>query len=289
MQTVQIIVVTGLSGSGKSTAIRALEDLGFVCVDNMPVVLLPRFLDLLDHASKPTPNMALVIDAREGSFIKEAEATFRTVKAEGHHLEIVFLEADNDTLLRRYSETRRKHPLSPHGNVESGVRTERATLADLRHMADHIIDTTDLNVHDLRRAIQDLFDPNADNARRLIVNVVSFGFKAGLPRGADLVFDVRFLLNPHFVAELRPKTGIQPDVARYVLAQPNTSEFLNKINDLLEFLLPLYEAESKAYLTIAFGCTGGQHRSVSIAEHVAATLAKRFPFPVNTHHRDLPR
>ena len=287
MKPVKIVVITGLSGSGKSTAIRALEDLDYFCIDNMPVVLLPRFLNLLHDGTNPIKHVGLVIDAR-GDFLAEAEATFRAVKAEGHHLEILFLEADDDTLVRRYSETRRKHPLAPKGTVEEGVLAERNALNDLRHMADHVIDSTTFNVHELKRALGHLFSDQPDQPRRLIVNVVSFGFKAGLPKGADLVFDVRFLLNPHFVSTLRAKTGLQPDVSHYVLSQPNTRIFLNHLTALLDFLLPQYEAEGKTYLTIAIGCTGGKHRSVAIAEFIAAHIAKS-PCTVNTHHRDMPR
>ena len=286
MKPVQIVVITGLSGSGKSTAIRALEDLDYFCIDNMPVVLLPKFLDLLHGADNPIQKMGLVVDAR-GAFLTEAEATFRAVKAEGHHLEILFLEADDDTLVRRYSETRRKHPLAPRGSVEEGVLAERHALQDLRHMADHVLGTTPLNVHDLRRAVGRLFSDQKED-RRLIVNVVSFGFKAGLPKGADLVFDVRFLLNPHFIPELRPQTGLQPDVSRYVLSQPKTQTFIEHLSSMLDFLIPQYEAEGKSYLTIAIGCTGGKHRSVAIAQFIAEHLACS-PHTINTHHRDMPR
>jgi UPF0042 nucleotide-binding protein len=285
MKPVQIVVITGLSGSGKSTAIRALEDLDYFCIDNMPVVLLPKFLGLIHASDNPIEKLALVVDAR-GAFLTEAETTFLAVKAEGHHLEILFLEADDETLVQRYSETRRKHPLAPKGSVEEGVLAERHALQNLRLIADHVIGTTSLNVHELRRAVGQLYGDQKED-RQLIVNIVSFGFKAGLPKGADLVFDVRFLLNPHFIPELRPQTGLQEDVSKYVLSQPKTQTFLKHLFSMLDFLLPQYETEGKSYLTIAIGCTGGKHRSVALAQFVAQQMSSS-PYTINTHHRDIP-
>lgn len=285
MRSIHIVVVTGMSGSGKSTAIRALEDLGYFCVDNLPVLLLPRFLELVSQSQHSIQHVALVIDVREGAFLDDARATFAQVEAAGHTLEIVFLEADTDVLVRRYSETRRRHPLAPHGAVRQGIEQEIKDMAELRHMAQHTVNTSSLTVHDLKRRIQDLFNPEPDSAPRLTVNVLSFGFKHGLPSESDLVFDVRFLTNPYFVEALRTQSGRHPDVAAYVLHQSAAQTFLTHVHDLLDFLLPQYLNEGKTYLTIAVGCTGGQHRSVAIAEAVARRLAP-LPYVVNVRHRD---
>jgi UPF0042 nucleotide-binding protein len=283
---IHIVVITGLSGSGKSTAIRALEDIGFYCIDNLPVVLLPKFLELAMQARTPTPRVGLVIDAREGEFLHTAEATFREVRQEGHKLDIVFLEADVESLVRRYSETRRKHPMAQHGTVLEGIEVEMAALTDLRHLADLSLDTSAMTPHALRQTIQHRFSGHAPQERHLTVNLVSFGFRHGVPMGADLVFDVRFLRNPYFVHELRPQSGRDPQVADYVLSQPHAQTFLGHLYGLLDFALPLYQAEGKTYLTIAIGCTGGHHRSVAVVEELKHHLS-RLPYHINLHHRDL--
>jgi UPF0042 nucleotide-binding protein len=286
VQSVHIVVITGLSGSGKSTAIRALEDLGYFCVDNLPVVLLPQFLELNQRLTPATPRIGLVIDARERHFLPKAEAIFNDLRAQGYPIEIVFLEADVEVLVRRYSETRRKHPLAPDGPIRDGIQAEQDQLTDLRHLAAHTLDTTAMTVHDLRRAIQDLYHAPLPHQRALTLNVMSFGFRHGVPVEADLVFDIRFLQNPHFVPALRHKTGLEPEVEAYVLSQADAQTFLRHLYGLLDFVLPLYRAEGKTYLTIAIGCTGGQHRSVALARRLGAHLSD-LSYPVNLRHRDL--
>lgn len=288
MERVQIVVITGLSGSGKSTAINALEDLGYFCIDNLPVALLPQFLTMIDASQHRINRMGLVIDVRGGEFLEDAEDIFRSVMAEGHHVEILFLDADDDTLVQRFSATRRKHPLANNGRISEGVAAERDAISDLRHMARHIIDTTEMNVHELRRAVRKLYNPDQERERHVHVNILSFGFRHGVPRGADLVFDVRFMRNPHFIPELRPLTGLDKGVSDYVLQDAHTQTFIDHLIPMIEFLLPQYDAEGKTYLTIAFGCTGGQHRSVTIAEFVAKHLSDH-PHTINVHHRDAPR
>lgn len=290
MEQVNIVVITGLSGSGKSTAIDALEDLGYFCIDNLPVVLLPGLLATLNEDGRQSvARVGLGVDVRGGQFLAQAEQIFRQVMAEGHHLEILFLEADNDSIVRRFSATRRKHPLAHGGRLQEGVAAERRALADLRQMARTIIDTSDLTVHDLRRSVERLYNPDEGaRARKMTVNVLSFGFKHGIPRGADLVFDVRFLSNPHFVPALRPHTGQRPEVAQYVMADPNTGQFLEHVLPMLRFLLPQYQQEGKHYLTVAFGCTGGKHRSVALAEHVFEHIRSQDgASEFKLHHRDI--
>ncbi len=285
MESVKIVVITGLSGSGKSTAIRALEDLDYFCIDNLPVVLLPKFLELGTQSRHSITHLGLVIDVRDQNFLSTASDTFEAVRKDGHNLEIVFLEASLDTLVRRYSETRRKHPLAQQGPVREGIEAEQEQLNDLRHMARYVLDTSSMTVHDLRREIQALY--NLEQSRRMTVNILSFGFKNGVPAESDLVFDVRFLQNPHFIPALRAQTGLDPLVSRYVLSQKNTQILLTHLFELLGFLLPLYEAEGKNYLTIALGCTGGKHRSVATAVELRRRL-QPLSYVVNLHHRDIP-
>jgi len=284
---VVIVVVTGLSGSGKSTALRALEDLGYFCVDNMPVALLPKFIELTRQSRPRITHIALVMDVREPSFVEEGERVFTEVEQMGQELHVLFLEAEVETLVRRYSETRRLHPLSPHGSVRDGILQEIDALASMRHAADETIDTTDLTVHDLKNRVQALYAPDRARARALTVNLMSFGFKHGLPAEADLVFDVRFLANPHFVQALKPLTGKDSGVSAYVLEQPAAQTFLSQIVGMMEFVLPLYQAEGKRYLTVAIGCTGGQHRSVAMAEELQRRLGL-LPYTLNLVHRDMP-
>ncbi len=265
----QIVVITGLSGSGKSTAIRALEDAGFFCIDNLPVLLLPKLTELAalgGHISR----LALVIDAREGVFLKEAPRVFDEARRAGNQVEVLFLDSSDDSLIRRFSETRRRHPLAPDGSVAEGIRLERTALKDLREIADQVIDTSVLNVHDLKRLVQARFSPEPSNHPS--ISVVSFGYRYGVPPQADLVFDVRFLPNPYFVPELKGLTGREEKVAKYVLDRPESQVFLEKIVDLCGFLFPRYQKEGKAYLTVALGCTGGKHRSVAIAHELADRL-----------------
>ncbi|MCE9670579.1 RNase adapter RapZ [Myxococcus stipitatus] len=263
-----MVVITGMSGSGKSTAIRALEDSGFFCIDNLPVLLLPKLTELAGGGN--IERMALVMDVREGVFLKEAPRILDEVRRAGHHVEVLFLDSSDDSLIRRFSETRRRHPLAPNGTVAEGIKAEREELRDLREIADQVIDSSVLNVHDLKRMVQARFSP--EPAAGPSLSVMSFGYRYGVPPQADLVLDVRFLPNPYFVPELKGLTGKVPKVAAYVLDREETQQFLEKVVDLCRFLFPRYQKEGKAYLTVALGCTGGKHRSVAIAAELTRRL-----------------
>ena len=265
----QIVVITGMSGSGKSTAIRALEDAGYFCIDNLPVLLLPKLTELAGGGH--IDRVALVIDARESVFLHEAPRILADVKRAGHQLDVLFLDASDESLLRRFSETRRKHPLAPDGSVMQGLMKERHLLRDLREMADQVIDSSALNVHDLKRMVQARFSPNPDSGPSL--SLMSFGYRYGVPPQADLVLDVRFLPNPYFIPEMKGLTGKNPTVAAYVLDREESQQFLAKVEDLCRFLFPRYQKEGKAYLTVALGCTGGKHRSVAIAAELTRRLS----------------
>ncbi len=267
--TKQIVVITGMSGSGKSTAIRALEDAGYFCIDNLPVLLVPKLTELAGGGH--IDRMALVIDARESVFLHEAPRILADVKRAGHQLDVLFLDASDESLLRRFSETRRKHPLAPEGSVMQGLMKERHLLRDLREMADQVIDSSALNVHDLKRMVQARFSPNPDSGPSL--SLMSFGYRYGVPPQADLVLDVRFLPNPYFIPEMKGLTGKNPKVAAYVLDREESQQFLAKVEDLCRFLFPRYQKEGKAYLTVALGCTGGKHRSVAIAAELTRRLS----------------
>ncbi|RMF90057.1 MAG: RNase adapter RapZ [Nitrospinota bacterium] len=278
-------MVTGLSGSGKSVAIKAFEDLGFYCVDNLPIRLLPTFAELALQ-SPEISQAALGIDIREGDFFSELLVVLDKLKREGFHMEILFLEAQDEVLVRRYSETRRRHPLAGNIPVLEGIKRERELLEELRQRADRVIDTSECTVHQLREIINTTYQP-MHRYRRMAISIISFGYKFGLPINADLVFDIRFLPNPHFVPELRPYTGNEERVARYVLDSDITRQFLQQLSTFLRFLLPLYEEqEQKAYLTIAIGCTGGKHRSVAIANYLERLLTS-LDYYVTVRHRDL--
>jgi len=266
----RIIVITGMSGSGKSIAIRALEDAGFFCIDNLPVLLLPKLTELVS-LGRETPRLALVVDAREGVFLHEAPRTIAEVRRAGHQVDVLFLDATDDILTRRFSETRRRHPLAPGVGVLEGIHREREALKDLRELADQVIDTSELNVHDLKRLVQSRFSPGAQNQPS--ISILSFGYRYGVPPQADLVFDLRFLPNPYFVPQMKGLTGVHPDVAQFVLERPDTQMFLDKVVDFCRFLFPRYQQEGKAYLTIALGCTGGKHRSVAVARELARRLS----------------
>ena len=283
----RFIVVTGLCGGGKSQAIRALADLGCFCVDNLPTQLIPTLANLSKRGSADLPKVALVIDVREGSFLREFPRVWKRLKATpGLDPLLVFLEATHDTLVRRFSETRRPHPLAHGRSVVEGLRAERRQMQKIRELADDIVDTTHLTVHQLRERF--LGFSEARSARqKLLVTLLSFGFKHGLPVDADLVFDVRFLPNPHFVDRLRPQTGRDPAVVRFLERQPQTGEFLARLSDLLLFLVPQYVHEGKSYLTIAIGCTGGRHRSVMVAEALMPVLRKAAGVRVQVRHRDV--
>lgn len=278
-----IVFVAGLSGSGKTTAMAALEDLGFYCVDNLPPMLIKQFLELCAQSTPPVERTALAIETREPAFLEGVPDVVRELRAEGSRVELVFLDSDNETLVNRYRETRRVHPLSPGGNVEEGIERERQLLVDLARMADVVVDTSRLNVHQLRETVVRHI---VGAARSTVVNVTSFGYRFGTPRSAELLFDVRFLPNPHFEPDLRPKTGQDADVAEYVLKAERTGALLEHLRQLLGFLLPLYDEEGKAYLTIGIGCTGGRHRSVAIANRLAQDL-RAIGREINVTHRDV--
>ncbi|WP_263353479.1 RNase adapter RapZ [Acidicapsa acidisoli] len=285
----ELVIVTGTSGSGKASALKAFEDLGFYAVDNLPLELLPDFADLV-VASPEMERAVIVVDVREGPTLDRLPSILQKVK-KTLHTSVVFLDATDAVLVRRYSETRRPHPLSRSEMVARSITSERQMLDAVRNVADFILDTSGFNVHELRAYVQAKFGPqNGDSTQigQLLVSCLSFGFKNGVPLDADLVFDVRFLPNPHFVPEFRKLTGRHPKVAKYVRDFPQTTEFLNKVTELMLFLLPYYEKEGKSYLTIAFGCTGGQHRSVMMAEEMAKRLGKA-GFRVKAVHRDMPR
>jgi RNase adapter protein RapZ len=283
----RIVLLTGMSGGGKSTAIRALEDAGWFCIDNLPVLLVPKLLELVVHgASDEVHRLALVIDAREGRFLDQTPQAVDEVRRAGHRLEVVFLDSADETLTRRFSETRRRHPLSPDGTVADGIALERKLLAALRALADVVIDTTRMNVHELRDVITARFGAAGD-ADALNVTLVSFGFRNGIPANSDLVLDVRFLPNPYFVEGLKPHPGTDPRVSEWVLGRPQTQEFLEHLESLLAFLLPQYKAEGKSYLTVSIGCTGGRHRSVALAEELSRRLTDKHRARVKVTHRDV--
>ena len=270
----QIIVITGMSGSGKSTAIRALEDSGWFCIDNLPAPLLPKVTELSAPGGEDK-KLAFVIDVREGRFLADAPRVLDEARRAGHHVEVLFLDSSDDALVRRYSETRRRHPLGGRGGVHEGIARERAALKELREQAQHLVDTSSLTVHELKRQIQSRFGGEATG--QLAVTLMSFGFKYGVPSQADLMFDVRFLPNPYFVPELKALTGKDPAVAAYVMDRPETKEFITRCFELLAFLLPRYQREGKAYLTVAVGCTGGKHRSVAVTAALAERLKEGWP------------
>jgi RNase adapter protein RapZ len=283
----RIVLLTGMSGGGKSTAIRALEDAGWFCIDNLPVLLLPKLLELVVHGgSDEVHRLALVIDAREGRFLDQTPQQVEAVRRAGHRLEVVFLDSADEALSRRFSETRRRHPLSPEGTVADGIALERKLLSALRGIADLVIDTTRMNVHELRDVITARFGAAGD-ADALNVTLVSFGYRNGIPSNSDLVLDVRFLPNPYFVEGLKPHPGTDPRVSEWLLARPQTQEFLEHLESLLAFLLPQYRGEGKSYLTVSLGCTGGRHRSVALAEELSKRLTARHRARVKVTHRDV--
>jgi len=280
----RLVIISGLSGSGKSTAARAMEDQGFFVVDNLPLVMLPDFMQRARQELCQHTDVAVVIDVRNRTFLTDHAGTFEQLRASGHQIEILFFEADDDELLRRYSETRRMHPLALAGTVQEGVTKERRQLQLLRDAATRVIDSSNLNVRQLRDLVLEYL--GTENMARLIVNIESFGYRYGLPLAADLVFDVRFLPNPHYIPELQPLTGLDQQVRDYVLTQSEARDFRYHLDNLLTFLLPHYRKEGKSYLTIGIGCTGGRHRSVSIVED----LYQHFPVAdviVQSSHRDV--
>jgi RNase adapter protein RapZ len=282
---IKITIITGLSGSGKTTAINALEDAGFFCIDNLPVSLLPRFLKLKSKADSEITRLALVMDLREREFLQQYPKIFQGLRDKGYMFEIIFLEASTETLLRRYSQTRRKHPLSEGKSVLEGIEAERAALRDLRDLADLVIDTSNYNVHQLKEIILTHALKEVPG-KRMKIYVLSFGYKYGLPYDADIVIDVRCLPNPNFVEELKDLNGTSREVKQFMDRQKETRQFLKKYLNLLLYLIPLYEREGKSSLTIAVGCTAGRHRSVSIAETIFEELKKTHNV-VTVTHRDI--
>jgi len=281
----QVVILTGVSGSGKTTALRALEDGGFYCIDNFPVVFLEKLVELIGHTAGEVSRLALVVDAREGRFLRDAPRIIEEVRAKGGDVVVLYLDASDESLLRRYSETRRRHPLAGEsGSVPEGIAAERKALAGLKALADEVVDTTQLNVHELKRLAHNRFV--GAGAETMGVTLVSFGFRSGIPTHADLVLDVRFLPNPYFIPELKPFPGTDPRVRDWVLGQKDAQLFLAKADDLAGFLIPRYRAEGKTYLTVAVGCTGGRHRSVAVAGELAERLRSR-GIPVRVWHRDV--
>jgi len=285
IRSAELVIITGMSGSGKASALKAFEDLGYYCVDNLPVELIPRFAELAVQSSE-TRKTALVVDVREGTKLEQLPSILKSIK-QMIPTKVIYLEATDPALQRRFSETRRPHPLGTEGSVKSALREERRHLRPIKALADYVIDTSKFNVHELRSHLHEQFKQHSSD-KNILVSCVSFGFKHGVPDDADLVFDVRFLPNPHFVPEFRPLTGRHPRVAKYIRSFPQTQEFINRISDLLVYLLPHYIREGKSYLTISFGCTGGQHRSVMIAEDVSKNLRKA-GYRVKVVHRDSPK
>ena len=277
-----LVLLTGLSGSGKGSVLNTFEDLGFYCVDNLPVALIPKFSELYVEGGE-IERAALLVDAREGEQIDKLPGIYRQLVNE-HPATLVFVEAGDEALMRRFSETRRPHPLGRGESIAEGIREERRRMAPIRRLADVVIDTTKFNVHELRQSIIDRFQN--PGRRPLLVSVVSFGYRYGIPPDADLVFDVRFLPNPHFVPRLRPFSGKDPRVARYIRSFTQTGEFLRRIESLLLYLIPHYIQEGKSYLTVALGCTGGRHRSVALAEIIKRAIKKK-GYSAKVVHRDL--
>jgi RNase adapter protein RapZ len=284
--TRRFVILTGLSGAGKTQAIRALEDLGYFCIDNLPTLLIPTMAELTRRDDASLDKVAIVADVREGGFLKQFPRTYRKLQqTPGMKPTLIFLEASHTALVRRFSETRRPHPLAPDRSVEEGIREERDKLNEIRKMADLIVDTSSLTVHELRDKFIRM--SRDDNARaEMVVNLVSFGYKHGVPVDADLVFDVRCLPNPHFVDHLRPLTGRDRSVVRYMRRHQATGDFIEQLTSFLRFALPHYVAEGKSYLTVAIGCTGGQHRSVMISEALKKSLADVQGVRLRVKHRD---
>ncbi|HSK90684.1 MAG TPA: RNase adapter RapZ [Euzebyales bacterium] len=278
----EVVVITGMSGAGRSTASNVLEDLGFFVIDNMPPELVERVMELAAAAGATMERIALVVDVRGRPLWGDLQPHIRDLRDRGVALRLLFLDADDEALVMRYEAARRRHPLADSGRIIDGIQRERALLADLRAEADLVIDTSDTNVHEFRDRVTDAF---GGGGRGMVVNIVSFGFKHGAPRDADLVLDVRFLDNPHWVDELRPLTGRDQQVADYVFSRPLAKEFVERLYALLDVMVPAFIADGKRYLTIAIGCTGGRHRSVALAERLGAHL-RQFDIAVQVEHRD---
>jgi len=281
---IQVIIITGMSGAGKTVAVQSFEDLGYFCIDNLPPTLLPKFIEMIEDAGGKFDKLALVMDLRGREFFDSLFSAIDAIDA-GDHVkpQILFLDAKDQVLVRRYKETRRSHPLAPRGLPLDGIQLERKILEEIRGRAQYYIDTTDIKPSELKEEIYRMFGDQHEP--RIYVNVMSFGFKYGIPIDADLVFDVRFLPNPYYVEHMRERTGLDEDVADYVLKWSETKRFLEKLNDLLQFILPQYKREGKSHLVIGIGCTGGKHRSVALAEYIGKQIEPMFPTKV--FHRDI--
>jgi UPF0042 nucleotide-binding protein len=291
VRNLRVVLISGLSGSGKTTAIKALEDMGFYCVDNLPIVLFPKFVELCSQSVGEITKAALVVDIRGKEFLEGSRPIIQQLRGEGYLIEILFLESTDEILVRRYRETRRQHPLAIGGSVPDGIQSEREGLRVMRDMADKVIDTSEFNVHELQDEIRQYFS-NESRLRKMTVTLLSFGYSYGIPHEADLLVDVRFLANPYFIEELKRLTGEDPRVSEYVLKWDETREFLRRFQELAEYLIPLYKKEGKTYLTIAIGCTGGRHRSIVVANTVEAYLRENLKggdLILRTTHRDIGR
>lgn len=284
-KNIRLVVITGLSGSGKSTALKAFEDIGFFCIDNLPATLLPRFLELRDEISREVIKIALVMDLRGKDFLDKFPKNLQEIKKKGYQIEILFLEAEEEILINRYSQTRRHHPLGDHRTLSSTIRLERKKMAPIKRLATYCLETSHLNVHQLREDIHRLFSKMAHPVS-MALNLISFGYKYGLPHEADIVMDVRFLPNPFFVAELKEMDGNQNAVVDYIMKWKETKVFLKDFYHLISFLIPQYQKEGKSQLTIAIGCTGGRHRSVTMINALADFLKKN-KLLINIRHRDI--
>jgi UPF0042 nucleotide-binding protein len=286
MNEISIVIVTGLSGSGKSNVLNVFEDLGFFCVDNLPVVLFKKFFELCTNTSGNLNKIAIGMDIRERDFFKSYPNAFNELKEAGYNFDLIFLDCSNDALIRRFSETRRAHPLFSEGSVIESIKKERKELAELKKIATRIIDTTKLNVHQLKKEVKDYYY-EFSSANPMKITFISFAYRNGIPNFADLVFDVRFLVNPYFVPELKPLTGLDEKIQDYLFKDNDiSSTYMDKFYDFLKFLIPLYEKEGKKYLTIAIGCTGGQHRSVAIVDKITSLLKKDYE-NIIVAHKDL--
>jgi UPF0042 nucleotide-binding protein len=282
----RIVVVTGMSGSGKNTAIKILEDQGYYCVDNLPVRLIDKFMDLLFAPGSEISKVCIGLDVRSDASFEYVVSVLGKLKEKGYHYEILFMDASDETLIKRYKESRRSHPLAPDGRVEDGIEKERRILAEIKARADYVIDTSQLLTRELKEELVKIFQENR-NYNSLFVSILSFGFKYGIPTDADLVFDVRFLPNPFYIDEMKHLTGNDKLVHDYVMSFPQTGEFMKKLTDLLTYLIPYYVKEGKNQLVIAIGCTGGQHRSVTIANELYQALNNKGDYGLKLFHRDV--
>ena len=282
----KFVILTGMSGAGKSTALKMMEDIGFYCVDNLPIPLLEKFIELSELQNAELQKVALGIDARSGQALEELRTVLDRIKANGDSYEILFLDANDSVLVKRYKETRRSHPLAPNDRVDKGIELEREKLAFLKERANYILDTSQLLTRELKAEIEKIFLKNQDY-KNLFITILSFGFKYGIPVDSDLVFDVRFLPNPYYLEGLRAKTGNDPEIQEYVLQFKEAHAFLDKLNDMIEFLIPNYIAEGKNQLVISIGCTGGKHRSVTLANELYKRLSSKTEYGLKIEHRDI--